>query len=511
VFSSSKSIIIIIGSIVALIALQGLWLLHVVESEKQNLSVNTRLSALSALNQLEQKENLMLLVKNLDTVIDFSGIKVTKTVKRHPKVNVFLSSNSRVITINNTNGGKSYSQAYSIHTNGENGTTQSITTTSESEEIVTSIEKKVDDKVKSYEALLKKIAIQTKYKNRNVLERISFDTLGLLLNQALEQRGINLKAEYAIFKNKDSLIKASPLFHKESSFVALPMFVNDVVQQNYVLQIMFNRSWLYYYRKSVVMICVSVAITLLLITFIILLYRRMRNEQLLNQYKNDFINNLTHELKTPLATISLANTNIQTHAKYNGDDRTLQYTGIVSEEAQRLNNHIENVLALSFLEKNEQVLQFTPHDIHQLIHSLEKSLSDMCRLKNGKLSVSLNAAHTSVNVDVSHLSNCLYALIDNALKYCKAHPEIHISTTNYGSDIRIAIKDNGPGIAKEYQQKVFEKFFRITEKNLHTTKGFGLGLSYVKQVIEMMGGSVELNSEFTRGSEFIICLPYAKT
>jgi two-component system, OmpR family, phosphate regulon sensor histidine kinase PhoR len=513
VLNRSKSIVIILCAILALTGLQGLWLRHVMKSEEQNLLTNARIAGLEALQQLEQKEDLELLVSNLDTVIDFSQLTSTTSKKQNPQIKVIIANNSHAITIKNNNKKQvnSFSHSYSFN----NSSSDSVFETTSmvfngGEEQITAVNKKLNNKMKHYEHILKKIAVQSKQKNQEILKRISFDSLGISLTTALKNRGISLEPEYAILKNKDSVIKSTPGFNKNLAFVNIPMFTNDLIQQNYSLRFMFNRPWTYYYGKSIGMVVASALISLLLIILILSLYRKMRTEQLLNQYKNDFINNLTHELKTPLATITLANSNLKANAKYIGDERSVQYTNIVDEEAKRLNNHIEKVLALSTLEQKSEMLQVECVDLNVIIQHHSKSFQDMCQLQRGVFSVSLDALYATVNIDEAHFSNCLFALVDNALKYSREHPEIIITSTNEGNELRVAVKDNGIGISPEYRTKIFEKFFRVTEKNLHTIKGFGLGLSYVKQVIEMMGGRIELNSDLNKGSEFIICLPYAK-
>lgn len=511
-FNSSKGIIIIILSVMALIGLQGLWLNHAIESEKQNLMMNTRLAAIAALNKLEQKEDVALLVTNLDTVINFNQTFTTTKTTRTPNVNVVIANNQQVITIKGNTKNKGLTQTYSFHTDSTSGELFQTTSTfsSESKEIITSTNEKVKDKLKDYEILLKKIVLQTKNKKLDILQRIKFDTLIHLVTEQLTERGIILRPELAIVKNVDSLVKQTSGFTSNPSEVSLPMFSKDIVNQHYDLKITYPNYMQYYFQRAIGIVAMSLGITILLIALIFLLYRRMRSEQKLNQYKNDFINNLTHELKTPLATISLANTNISTKAKYSNDEGILAYTTIVNEESNRLNNHIEKVLALSFLEKNAQVLSNSISDVHQLLKDAIKQMQSLSELKNGKIELNLNAVYSKVLLDPIHFSNCMNCLLDNALKYTEANPHIIISTFNEVHQLCVSVKDNGIGIEPEHQKRVFEKFFRVTDKNIHTTKGFGLGLSYVKQVVEMLGGSINLISEKNKGSEFIIYIPYAK-
>jgi two-component system, OmpR family, phosphate regulon sensor histidine kinase PhoR len=512
VFNSSKGIIIIILSVIALIGLQGLWLNRAIESEKQNLMMNTRLAAIAALSKLEQKEDVALLVTNLDTTINFNQTTVTKKTKRLPKVNVIIANKQQVITIKGDKNNKGTTHTYSFHTDSTTGEAYQTTSTysSETEEITTITNEKVNDKLKDYELLLKKIVLQTKNKNIGILQRIKFDSLVSNVNEQLKERGIVLQPELAIMKNSDSLIKQTIAFKSNTSTVSLPMFTKDIINQNYDLKISYPTYLQYYFQKAIGIIVLSVGITILLIVLIVLLYKRMRSEQQLNQFKNDFINNLTHELKTPLATISLANTNISTKAKYSNDESTLAYTTIVNEESMRLNNHIEKVLALSFLEKNAQVLSNSLSDVHQLLKDAAKQMQSISELKNGKIELNLNAVYSQIVLDPIHFSNCMNCLLDNALKYTEVAPHIVISTFNEAHQLCVSIKDNGIGIESEYQKRVFEKFFRVTDKNIHTTKGFGLGLSYVKQVVDMLNGSINLISEKNKGSEFIIYLPDAK-
>jgi signal transduction histidine kinase len=310
------------------------------------------------------------------------------------------------------------------------------------------------------------------------------------------------QANNVVFKTRD--------YKNAINGIDLPVFTQDIVFQGYSLHLYFPSTISYILKKSISVIVLSLFVTLLLVTIIILLYRRMLTEQKLNQYKNDFINNLTHELKTPLATISLANANIRSSADYSGQGNIKQYTHIIDEENKKLNTHIEKVFELSLLEKEKQIFHTERCNIHQLINQAIHQNKPAIQSKQAEIQVNLEAKDHFAIVDSFHFVNALSNMIDNALKYSDAKPLIQIKTYSQGDRLFISLKDNGIGISKEDQRLIFDKFFRVTHNNLHTTKGFGIGLSYAKQAIEIFGGSLLVNSELNKGSEFVIIIPNAK-
>jgi signal transduction histidine kinase len=224
--------------------------------------------------------------------------------------------------------------------------------------------------------------------------------------------------------------------------------------------------------------------------------------------KTDFINNMTHELKTPIATISLASEMLKDPVISSIESSRLKYAGVIFEENKRLANHVEQVLQIARLEKGELQLNFNDTDLHEIIQNVIRQFDLICEEYEGEITSDLKASPSILKLDEMHFSNVIKNLLDNAFKYNDKKPKIHISTQNIRDGIQILVKDNGIGLSKEDQHKVFEKFYRVQRGNVHDTKGFGLGLNYVKSIVEAHHGRVTIDSKLKEGTTFAISLPY---
>lgn len=232
-------------------------------------------------------------------------------------------------------------------------------------------------------------------------------------------------------------------------------------------------------------------------------------EKRISEHTTDFLNNMTHEFKTPLTNIALAGKLIIKEPNIKDEDKIKYYSGIMLEENEKLRLQVEQVLSMTALERGEIPLRKTELDFHKLMDECLKCMSVQIENRQGNLNLNLNANNFTVIGDKTHLTNALCNLIDNALKYSKDKPDIFIKTFSTDQNFVVIVADKGTGIEKEYQKKVFDKFFRVPTGNIHDVKGFGLGLAYVKRIIELHGGTVDLQSEMSKGTTFTITLPYA--
>ena len=235
----------------------------------------------------------------------------------------------------------------------------------------------------------------------------------------------------------------------------------------------------------------------------------LMKEKEISEHTTDFLNNMTHEFKTPLTNIALATKMILKDSNIRQENKIKHYSGIILDENKKLKLQVEQVLSMTALERGEIPLQKTEIDFHELIHEALKYISVQLEHQEGNLQLNLNADRFVVMGDKTHLLNTLCNLIDNAIKYAVQKPEIAMQTSNNSQSLIIVISDKGIGIEKEYQKKVFDKFFRVPTGDVHDVKGFGLGLAYVKKIVELHGGSIELMSEKGKGTTFTITLPYA--
>lgn len=251
-----------------------------------------------------------------------------------------------------------------------------------------------------------------------------------------------------------------------------------------------------------------ILILVVLVTFWRTVLSLMR-EKKISEHTRDFLNNMTHEFKTPLTNIALASKMIIKDSNITQEEKIRHYSGIILEENEKLRNQVEQVLSMTALERGEVPLHKTELNLHQLIHDVLKCMSVQIEHKNGKVDLKLEADKFIIKGDKTHLTNAFCNLIDNAIKYSNDEPILLIQTFSNDKQVVITVSDNGIGIEHEYQQKVFEKFFRVPTGDVHDVKGFGLGLTYIKGIIELNGGTIELQSEKEKGTAFIIRLPHA--
>ena len=237
------------------------------------------------------------------------------------------------------------------------------------------------------------------------------------------------------------------------------------------------------------------------------IYRNLRQQRRLTELKNDFISNVTHELKTPIATVSVAIEALQSFGAAQNPELTKEYLEISKNELSRLTLLIDKVLKMSAFE--QQGLSLNRETVHlpDLIKQVLSSLKLQFEKYQAEISVDTSGQNLVVSADKIHLTNVVYNLLDNALKYSENTPEIRIEIQDSGQEIRFSVKDKGIGILPEYQDKVFEKFFRVPTGNTHDVKGYGLGLSYVASVVKQHGGRIEVQSEWEKGSTFTVILP----
>jgi two-component system phosphate regulon sensor histidine kinase PhoR len=255
-----------------------------------------------------------------------------------------------------------------------------------------------------------------------------------------------------------------------------------------------------------------VAFTIIILLAFYLTVRTMLRQKKLGEIKNDFINNMTHEFKTPIATISLAVDAMRNEKVIQDRVKLGYFSEIIKEENQRMNRQVETSLKASQLEKQEVDLNLKPIHVHEIIRDVVDNFSLQLESKNGKVELSLEAGHDLVNGDEVHFSNLVNNLVDNAVKYGKENvpPIVRLSTQSTEKHFIMRIEDNGIGMNRETVKRVFERFYRAHTGNVHNVKGFGLGLSYVKTMVEAQNGSIKAESVLGKGSTFTVEFPLVK-
>lgn len=262
-------------------------------------------------------------------------------------------------------------------------------------------------------------------------------------------------------------------------------------------------------KELVFFIIGAILFTIIIATAFFLTIRTLLRQKKLSEIKNDFINNMTHEFKTPLATISLAVDALRNEKVSADKEKSNYFTGIIKEENKRMNKQVETILQAALLDKQEVNLNLAKLSAHQLIRTAINNISLPVQEKGGELLVKLDAEKDSIFADEVHFTNLINSLLDNAVKYSKEKPVITVETFSNPKDLSIKISDNGIGMNKETLNHIFEKFYRAHTGNVHNVKGFGLGLSYVKTMVEAHKGHIKAESVLGKGSNFIVTIPLA--
>ncbi|MEY3399479.1 MAG: hypothetical protein RL220_2073, partial [Bacteroidota bacterium] len=348
---------------------------------------------------------------------------------------------------------------------------------------------------------------------KDIKERIDTMHLDSLVREELEKKGIRAGYHYGVF-NKFGKPEIVP--HHSIGFegqLALEgykaqLFPNDPLQDPNYIRILFPAQKNYLISQMWSMLAIS-AILLLVIMFLFsysisTIYKQKK----LSDIKSDFINNMTHELKTPISTISLACEALNDPDMLRSETSMNTYVRMITEENKRLGILVEKVLRTAIFEQGEMQLQINKINLHEIIQNIIRNISIQVTGKKGKIITHFNATDPVIYGDHLHVSNVIYNLIDNAVKYCEGSPVVEITTRDERNGVAISFRDNGIGISRENLSRIFDKLYRIPTGNVHNVKGFGLGLSYVKGVVEKHGGTVDVESELRKGSTFTIHLPH---
>ena len=339
-----------------------------------------------------------------------------------------------------------------------------------------------------------------------IYKRITKEQVDNLLKSELKGEGVNLDFEFAIY-DKDLATKIQTQNFKKENAYGVPVFLDVNNKSNYTLWVDFPDRKKYLLSSIMSMIVLSIVFTsIIIIAYASAIYQLIKQRQI-SQIKTDFINNMTHEFKTPIATINLALDAIKNPKIINDQDKVKRYLGMIKEENKRMHAQVENVLRISKLEKNELNISKEKLDLHDLVIDAITHVELIVEDRQGYVKTHLDAIETSVLANETHFTNVIVNILDNAIKYSDNAPKIDVYTESIGSNIILKITDQGNGMSKQVAKRVFEKFYREHTGNVHNVKGHGLGLAYVKRIVDDHQGHVALESEKGKGSTFIIKLP----
>lgn len=342
-------------------------------------------------------------------------------------------------------------------------------------------------------------------------DRIDSLFLDSLLQLALFERGIRTNFEFGVFDGDgvfrfgNRKVASSKL--EESTYMTR-LFKDDLLGKPGYLKLFFPKEKGFVLRSTFSMLLTSIFVVIAIIYIFYWTVKAIITQKKNSEIKNDFINNMTHELKTPISTISLAVEVLNDPTMASNKNLLTRYLGMINEENKRLGMLVEEVLQSAALDRNAFKLKEEDIDIAQLVNEVVGKMDIKVKERQGQVEVEIDpTGNYSFVGDRVHLTNVMYNLMDNAIKYSRENPVIKIEVLNVVNTIAIKVSDNGIGIAAEHVKKVFEKLYRVPTGNLHDVKGFGLGLNYVKTIVTRHQGSVDVQSVLGKGSTFIVYLP----
>lgn len=371
-------------------------------------------------------------------------------------------------------------------------------------------EKFAKESVIMRQAVDRLLGTQTKM---NIEDRIDEQVLDSLIASELDRYGINTKYEYGIF----NLARNTMVMQKTGAYPAellggenfsFPLFPGDINQRTDFLFMYFPNERQYLIGQMWGLLLISAILLIVIIISFYISISTVFRQKKLSEMKNDFINNMTHEFKTPISTISLACEALKDKDMLKTESIFSSYISIIDEENFRLKGMAEKVLQTAILEKGELKLKDEWVDLNEIVNQAIKKIKLQVESKGGRIFKDFQAENIKLKADKMHLTNVILNILDNANKYNLEKPEILISLLEADQGAILRIQDNGIGISKVDQKKIFDKLYRVPTGNVHNFKGFGLGLNYVKAIIDKHHGTIEVSSELNKGTTFEVFLPF---
>lgn len=493
-----------------LIAIQSYWIINSynIKETHFNFEVNKALS--ETIKQLETEETIFeisnevfQMAENKDSVIEKSVENYQKSFDKH-KDEYSTIANRSTITVNGEHIEKADTSFQFSSSTSSNKLSQNNTVLKISSGDVRNI---IQNKVNNKTLFVEKIVNQILNYNEDIIKRIQDVDLKQMIENKLNEHDIDIQFEYAIKSEGKRVFSTSTFKEHSSKLYSKRLFPNNLFHDNDFLELYIPNRTSFIVMTMIPVILITVVLTFLIIGVVIFTFIIVVRQKQLGDIKNDFVNNLTHELKTPIATISLAGQMLCDKDIQTTQSSIERYAQIINQESARLTTQVEKVLQIALIDKGELKLKDKKIDVNKLVERLVKPFGLKVDNYKGQLIVNLPENPVWIYADELHFSNVINNLLDNALKYKYKEPIIEVTIEEDNHNIFISVKDNGIGISKVDQMRIFEKFYRVESGNVHNIKGFGLGLSYVKKIIDIYKGQIEVKSKLKHGSTFTLKMP----
>lgn len=533
-------------AMLGIIALQAYWLKHDFDLKTQQFDQNVMSAMNKMVEQIEASENLRIVVNSIITNGDSSvtsyGMndslsRILESIASSAPQPLIQSGehskmqreiNSRIDSLNQSNeqlrrtGVENLSridssfdiriekniqqkEVIALQLNKEEWSTDSATRMTE---------RRMQTRLQRLNSMMQKLTFQIVDPRGNLFDRISQQSLDSIIKIEMKNRNLQNKFSYCVIKNEKELLFCSDSTTDSSSLMnssfKLTLFPNDIFKRNEVLSIVINDKNNFLINSIFPLLSLSFLFSGLIVWGFSYTLRVILRQKKLAEIKNDFINNMTHEFKTPIATIAIANSSLEDPRVYQSPENIKFYTNIIRDENQRMLRQVETVLQMAQIDKGEITFKMELTDLKELVEAAVSTMKLTIEQRSGTIAIKWNALDSLINADPNHMMNVIINLLDNANKYSPESPDIEILANNSENSILISISDKGIGMSKEVLERIFDNFFRVSSGNIHNVKGFGLGLSYVKAIINEHQGEINVKSEPGQGSIFTLKLPLAK-
>ena len=504
-------------SLIGIIFVQGFWIKSTVETKEEQFSFNAKQILRKVSIELQQKElesyyfALQNIVDSLGTQAGNSSMSEIFDVEEEEINDVSFYSNGIL------------EEDYKLSTAFLDATTDTVHFKELINSKVSELVKKDDLDTNSMMAqnrinrIFRMKDVEKEFIRETVMDytgkmpihkRVSKQFIERLIRNELKGRDLNTSFEYGIYSNGlETKVRSDDFDLDSAATYSVPLFVGDDGTSEYQLFVNFTGKKKVVLSSITLMAVLSVIFTLIIVIAYSSALSQLVKQRQISEIKTDFINNMTHEFKTPIATINLALDAIKNPKVASDPDRVANYHQMIRDENRRMHAQVENVLRISRLEKNELDLKKERLDLHDLIEEAITHIDLIVQDKEGYVKTHLGALKSSILANQTHFMNVIVNILDNAVKYSPDEPKIDIYTENARNFIIMKIRDQGSGMSKVVQKKVFEKFYREHTGDMHNVKGHGLGLAYVKRILDDHHGEISVVSEKGKGSTFIVKLP----
>ena len=497
-------VILTVVSMVSILLVQFSWISQINELNNERFEKDINDVLFTVNQKLEEREILILTRENLEAKFKISrsnetgGVELIESIFSKRTIQdgeIETKQNSLQFDLESSNK----------NVDSDDNINASILVEDFNEVTVDTLIQKQIDKVLDRSEMIQIILNKLLTGDRNIKTELNKNSIEKLIKTSLKQKNINIDFEYLLLDNeKNNILLSNTEDDKilKSNF-SISLFQNDLIDSNLVLFLDFPLKNSYLRDNNIYSLAFSfIFILLIALSFYYVVVKAFRLKKL-SEIKNDFIDNMTHELKTPISTISLACEAMIDNKKNKND-----YVKIIDEENKRLGHQVERVLNIARTEKQSYKIDKSSVNIHEIIEESMNVFRFKLEKKGGKIVNKLNAENPIINGNKSHLVNVFNNLIENGIKYSKDKPVITIESRNDESSMEISIKDNGIGIKKNNLDKIFDKFYREPQGNIHNVKGFGLGLSYVKNIVDKLNAKIFVKSKYGHGSVFTLKFNY---